>query len=198
MIVPIKTKLLVTTQPKFELDAASEIWHCLYKVGIPEDDIEVYFIRKRFKLVAGIIAISFNSDPLKIIPKIREYLKRHPWILRYTHRIVPVEYVTDNIDDMIFRVSKLANKRLSIDSKWRITINKRATKISSRTLIEKIANLIARGKVSLTNYEWIINIEIIGDTFLVAVIPRDFILLKKEFFKPIKERKVLEYLHEYH
>jgi|GEM_PF-2696936 len=192
-LIPSNTKFLITCQQRYELDAASEVWHCLYAVGYGED-IEIYFIRKRDRTIAGLIAIVFNGDPIEAVQKIRNYLSKKPWILRYTHKIIPVELVTSSLETLLEFVSERARLRISDKDTWRITVSKHASKISSRKMIERIATIINRGKVSLEKPQWIINIEIIRNTFLVAVVKPEWIIRKKEFAEIIRRKKPLDYL----
>ena len=192
-IVPLNTKFLVTTQPRYELDAASEIWHCLYVNGYPED-IYVHFVRKKDKAIAGLIAVVLNGDPIQAIQKIRGYLLRKPWILRYANKVIPIEFVTRSLDDLTAFVSSKANLRISESESWKIEISKRASKISSRKIIEHVANVVGVGKVSLENPQWLINIEIIRNIFLVSIIKPEWIIRKKEFSMIVKKKKLLEYI----
>lgn len=196
MLVPQNTKFLVTTQPKYELDSASEIWHCLYMTGHNETSIRVYFIKKRYRLVAGLIAIAFEGDPLRAVENIRLYLEKHPWILKYTNKVIPVEVVSDDINTFVENITKLANRRITNYETWRITVSKHASKIKTSKIIDAIASKIKVGRVSLKDFNWIINIDAIGENLLGSVIKPYHIISKKEFFAKIKATKLLEYLRE--
>jgi len=192
-IVPKNTKFLVSSSPRYELDAASEVWHCLYVNKIAEE-INVFFIRTKDRSIGGLISICFDADPLIAVRKIREYLYKKPWILRYTLRIVPVEIVTTNLNILIAAIDEAVSKRLDQNSLWKIRVSKHATKLSSRKIISQIADRISIGKVSLENPDWIINIEIIRNTYLGSVIRPDDIIVKKAFHEKIKKTKLLEYI----
>ncbi|MCR8433566.1 MAG: THUMP domain-containing protein [Crenarchaeota archaeon] len=193
IIVPFNTRFLVTCQQRYELDAASEVWHCLYVSGYGED-IEVHFIRKYDRAIAGLIAIVFNGDPIEAIEKMRNYLLKKPWILRYTHKIIPVEFVTNSIDALLTFIHDKARLRIKEDDHWRISISKRASKISSKKLIEQIAHTISWGKVSLQNPQWIVNVEVVRDVFLASLIKPEWIIHKKTLMNTILRVKPLEYV----
>lgn len=192
-IVPLNIKFLVTTQPRYELDAASEVWHCLYANGYGED-IEVYFVRRKDRAIAGLIAIVFDGNPIEAIQKIRAYLLEKPWILRYTNKIIPVELATKSIDELLNFIAEKAKLRIGPNDTWKIQVSKRASKISSRRLIERVASVINVGKVSLEDPQWIVNIEVIRDVYLIALIRPEWIIRKKEIASVLQKKKPLEYL----
>ncbi len=193
LIVPKSTKFLVSTNTRYELDAASEVWHCLYVTGVSKD-IDVYFIRRKDRSIGGLIAIVFDGDPISAIRRMRDYLMNKPWILRYTLRVVPVEIVTGDLLELKEFVMRTARSRIGEGDSWKIQISKRATKISSRKLIDELAGLIKIGKVSLDNPSWIVNIEIIRDTYLASVIRPDDIIRKKKLWERLRRQKLLEYI----
>lgn len=193
IIVPLNTKFLVTCQQRYELDSASEVWHCLYVSGYKED-IEVHFIRKRDRAIAGLIAVVFDGDSIEAIRKIRDYLSKKPWILRYTNKIIPVELVTSSIDELLTFVYEKAKVRILENDRWRVSISKRASKTSSRKIIEQIAGVINWGKVSMEDPNWVVNIEVIKDVFLVSLVRPEWIIHKKNFMEVIRRVKPLDYV----
>ena len=195
LVVPPLTKFLVSANARYELDAASEIWHCLYVTGVSEN-IDVYFIRHRDRSIGGLIAIVFDGDPLVAIRKVREYLMQKPWILRYALRIAPVEIVTQDVKELREFVEKVAESRIKKDDTWKIQISKRAAKVSSRKLIDELAGVIKTGKVSLSSPHWIVNIEIIKHTFLASIIKPEDIIRKKKLWEKLKKQKLLEYVNQ--
>jgi len=177
------------------MDSASEVWHCLYMVNVCKD-IEVYFIRRRNRAIGGLIAIVFDADPILAIRKVRGYLEDRPWIMRYTLRIVPVEMVTGSLEELSRFVSNVANARIGESETWRISVSKRASKVSSRKLIESLASNISKGSVNLETPDWIINVEAIRQTYLCAVIKPEDIIRKKDVSIRLRSMKPLNFLHE--
>ena len=192
-IVPQSTKLLLSTQARYELDAASEVWHCLYVTGI-SDQIDVYFIRSKDRAIGGLIAIVFEGDPIIAVRRIREYLTKKPWILKYTLKIIPVEIVTNSLEELKQFVRRYAAERIASNDSWKIRISKHASKAPSRKIIDMLAKEVQTGKVSLETPDWIINIEIIRDAYLAAIIRPTDIIRKKEFIEQIEKTKLLEYV----
>ena len=193
LVVPEKTKFLVSSRIGFEIDAASEVWHCLHVTGIC-DDAEVYFIKTRDRSLRGLVSIVFDGDPIIAVRKIREYLTKKPWIMRYSHQIIPVEFVTGDVQKLKDYVARAASMRISSDDFWKINVSKHASGLSSRRIISEIAELINRGKVSLENPDWIINIEIIKKTFLAAIIGPQDIIRKKDIWEKVRKTKILDYV----
>ena len=151
-------------------------------------------MRRKDRAIAGLIAIVFGGNPIKAIQKIRAYLLEKPWILRYTSKIIPVELATKSIDELLNFIAEKAKLRIGPNDTWKIQVSKRASKISSRRLIERVASVINVGKVSLEDPQWIVNIEVIRDVYLIALIRPEWIIRKKEIASVLQKKKPLEYL----
>lgn len=193
LAVPKQTKFLVSSRVGFEIDAASEVWHCLHVTGVA-DNIEVYFIKSRYRSLRGLIAIIFEGDPIMAIRKVREYLVQKPWIMRYSHRIIPVEIVTNSMEELKAYVANTISIRMSDEDSWKINVSKHSSKLSSRKIINNLAKGIEKGKVSLDNPDWIVNVEVIKKTFLAAVIKPQDIIRKKDIHEKMRKAKILEYV----
>ncbi|MHA1616471.1 MAG: THUMP domain-containing protein [Candidatus Njordarchaeales archaeon] len=184
-IIPSNTKLLVTSNRYYELDAASEVWHILKATNIA-DDAEVTFIRKGKWWLRGVIAFSFELNGITILDameRIRAYLLRRPWIMEFSQRIIPVELVSTDFSEIKSFVTSVANKRIRSNEKWAIKISKRDSKIKRQKIIEEIASQINVGKVDLENPDWIINIEVIRNTYAGSVIRSHHLIRKKEIVR---------------
>ena len=186
--IPPRTKLIVTSRVYWELDAASEIWHCLKATGIC-DNAEIVFIRQKNRLIRGLFAVVFDGDSREAIRKIRSYLFKHPWIMRYSQRIIPVELVTTKFDEVLNFIRE--NSKRIDEAKWMIRVSRHNADISKMQIIEKVAPLITKGRVDLKNPEWIINIECILRTFAVAIIRKEELIRRKEL-KELLKGKLLE------
>ena len=116
-----------------------------------------------------------SLNPIESIEKIREKIIDEPWSIRYCLRIIPIQGVCKtNIKEIEDAILKKTGVIKSEDS-YRITIEKRNSKVSSDEIISKIAKNISN-KVSLDNPDWVILIEIIGDEAGVSVIRNNNIL----------------------
>ncbi len=187
MNLPKNVKFIVTSPRHYELDAASEIWHCLRATGICED-ARIFFPKSKKEWIRGLILVDFDFDPIEAIEKIRKYLEEKPWIMEYMQRIIPVEFASEDINVIKEKVREIASKKIKQNDSWRITVSKHASKYGKFKIIEEIADVINWGKVNLENPDWIINIEVIKDTFYVAIIKKNHIIRKKEIKRIIVEK----------
>jgi len=184
--IPPNTKLIVTSRVYWELDAASEIWHCLKTTGVC-NNAEIVFVKQRNKLIRGLFAVVFDGDSREAVRRIRNYLLKHPWIMKYSQRIIPVELVTVNFDEVINFV-KENSKRINEGARWMIRVSRHHADVSKTQIIEKLAPLITRGKVDLKNPEWIINVECILKTFAIAIVKKEELIRRKELKELLKGR----------
>lgn len=160
--------LIITCPRHFEEDAQNEIEKILDEFGDEEPEIFITNLQ-------GILTVKTNLKPLEIIQKIREKILDEPWSVRYCLRIIPIEgYCDTDLEKIEDEVLKLVGK-IKTEDTFRITIEKRNSKLSTNEIISNIANKISN-KVSLDDPNWIVLIEIIGNQTGVAIIPNDAIL----------------------
>jgi len=181
-VIPVNTRLLVTANRYFELDAASEIWHILRNTNIAYD-AEVVFIRRGKWWLRGLIAFVFETPLLSLIDimsRIRDYLLKKPWIMEFAQRIIPVEKVSTKFEEVKEFVWETANRRLGEEDKWAIRVSKHEANVKRRKIIEELAKGISKGKVDLENPDWIVNVEVIRNTYATAIVPTNCIIRKKE------------------
>lgn len=178
-ILPKHTRLLVSSLTRFELDAASEVWHALRVTGVC-NNAEIIFIRDGKKLLRGLFGVTFRSDAITAIEKIKHYFSERPWIMKYSQKIVPIEFITTNLEELLNFIEITSYDRISNHDSWKVQVNKHGSKISKKELISKIAGRVKKGIVNLTKPKWIINVEIVLDTYAVSIIKQGHIIRKKE------------------
>lgn len=160
--------LIITCPRHFEEEASEEIKRILIELGDQEPKIII-------SSMPGILTGITSLNPIEAIEKIREKILDEPWSIRYCLRIIPIQGVCKtNIKEIEDEVLKKIGVIKSEDS-YRITIEKRNSKVSSDEIISKIAKNISN-KVSLDSPDWVILIEIIGDETGVSVIRNNNIL----------------------
>ena len=160
--------LIITCPRHFEEEASEEIKRILIELGDQEPKIII-------SSMPGILTGITSLNPIESIEKIREKIIDEPWSIRYCLRIIPIQGVgKTNIKEIEDAILKKTGVIKSEDS-YRITIEKRNSKVSSDEIISKIAKNISN-KVSLDNPDWVILIEIIGDDAGVSVIRNNNIL----------------------
>ena len=160
--------LIITCPRHFEEEASEEIMRILFELGDQEPKIII-------SSMPGILTGTTSLNPIESIEKIREKILDEPWSIRYCLRIIPIQGICKtNIKEIEDEILKKIGVIKSGDS-YRITIEKRNSKVSSDEIISKIAKNISN-KVSLDNPDWVILIEIIGDDAGVSVIRNNNIL----------------------
>ena len=179
----INTPDLLATSDIWSASAAcSELWMLLRAAGDETPSVT----RTRVK---GLIAAETSLKPLEAIRRIRAELREKPESFKNLLRIIPVETtVPTEIGEIVETAQRLAEKILD-DESFRVTLEKRRTKLRSREVIDAVAEKIDR-KVDLGEPDWVVLVEIVGKRTGVAVIPRDGILsVQKERAQLASERK---------
>jgi tRNA acetyltransferase TAN1 len=109
-----------------------------------------------------------------------------PWSVRYCSRIIPIQKVIETqIDEIEKCVSEISEQILQ-DDKYRISIEKRNSDISSKEIITKIANQI-KNKVSLEYPDKVILIEILGNKTGVSILKNSDVLSIEKTKRSISE-----------
>jgi tRNA acetyltransferase TAN1 len=114
-------------------------------------------------------------DPIKATYDLRLLLRQRPWEFKYTLKVVPVQVVVEAKLEEIERAALNLAHGIEKNEKFRITIEKRHTDLSSKTVIDTVAKRIDR-TVDLDSPEKILMIEIIGQSASLSLIKPDGIL----------------------
>jgi tRNA acetyltransferase TAN1 len=164
---------MVSTSRGNEKNTCSEMWYLLGEVGDRGSNIET-------TPVIGLVVAKTKLDPIKAIQGLRELFRQRPWEFKYTLKIVPIQRV------LPAQISEIQNGAVTIASeiaqneKFRITIEKRHTSLSSKVIIDTVAKKIDR-VVELETPDKILLIEIIGELAGLAVItPTDILSVERE------------------
>jgi len=177
----INTPDLLATSDIWSMSAAcSELWMLLRAAG--DETPNVY--RTRIK---GLIAAETRLNPLETIRWIRGEIKKRPESFKNLLRIIPLETtVPTELEEIVQTAQELAEK-IPEDESFRVTLEKRRTKLRSREVIDAVAERIDR-KVNLGEPDWVVLVEIVGVRTGVAVVPRDGILsVQKERARLVSE-----------
>lgn len=165
--------LLISTSRGNERNACSEAWYLLREVGDPNAKVETTGI-------IGLLVSKTVLDPIKAVKNLRSVLVERPWEFRYVLKMVPIYAVTESKFAKIQDNALKLGKYIVEGESYRITVEKRHTKLSSRELIESIAPKLDR-KVSLKNPDKILLIEVIGKlTGLSIIEPNDILSIERE------------------
>ena len=157
--------LLVTCARNLETETKNEIEKILDELGDQEPEILNVGMR-------GILMVNTNIEPSKIIDWVKDKITEEPWLIRYCLRIIPIQSITETeMNEITKNVIKLKDVIQQNDS-YRITIEKRNTDMSSTEIITEIAKIFPN-KVSLNQPDWIILIEILGDSTGISILKDD-------------------------
>ena len=171
--------LIVTCPRHFETEASDEISAILEEMGEESPKIEK-------SSLSGILMIDAKVDPIQVSHKIREKIQDEPWEIRYILRTIPIQkWILTDLDKILLESQELS-KKIQEEQKYRITIEKRNSEISSQEIITKVADNVKRN-VSLDNPDWIILIEIFGKYTGISLIEKDDILSVEKEKRAISE-----------
>ena len=160
--------LVISTSRGNERNACSEMWYLLGEVGDRGSTLEP-------TPAIGLVVAKTKLEVIKTVHDLRTLLKERPWEFKYTLKLVPIQSVSEaNLDAIQSSALALAEK-IGDNETFRITVEKRHTRLSSKTIIDTIAKKVDR-KVKLENPDRIIMIDVIGDLAGVALVKSDDIL----------------------
>jgi tRNA acetyltransferase TAN1 len=160
--------LIISTSRGNERNTCSEMWYLLGEVGDRGSTIET-------TSAIGLVVAKTKLDPIQAIRDLRALLKERPWEFKYTLKLVPIQKVVEANLDAIDRSAVSLAEEIGKEEKFRITVEKRHTDLSSKTIIDTIAKRIER-TVNLDNPDKIILIEVIGQLAGLALITSDDVL----------------------
>jgi tRNA acetyltransferase TAN1 len=165
--------LMVSTSRGNEKNTCSEMWYLLGEVGDRGSNIET-------TSVIGLVVAKTKLDPIRAIQSLRELFRERPWEFKYTLKIVPIQRVVPA------QLADIQNGAVTIaggiaqNEKFRITVEKRHTGLSSKTIIDTVAKDIDR-TVDLETPDKILLIEIIGELAgLSVIVPTDILSVERE------------------
>ncbi|HJW20029.1 MAG TPA: THUMP domain-containing protein [Candidatus Nitrosotalea sp.] len=160
--------LVATCSRHMEEEACDEIAEIIEELG---DDSP----RIGKSSFSGIIWVDTCIDPFTVIDNIKKIILDEPWRMRYCHRFIPIRYTTSSSLENIVEGVKNQIKVMKDTDTYRITIEKRGSDISSKELINSIADTIPN-KVSLESYDWNVLIQIMGGIVGISILKEDDIV----------------------
>lgn len=165
--------LIISTSRGNEKNTCSEMWYLLGEVGDRGSNIET-------TKVIGLVVAKTKLDPFKAIHSLRTLFKARPWEFKYTLKLVPIQRVVPAQISEIENAAMKVAEGIADDEKFRITIEKRHTPLSSKPIIDDVAKKINR-TVDLDSPDKILLIEIIGDyAGLSLITPKDIMSIERE------------------
>jgi len=160
--------LVISTSRGNERNTCSEMWYLLGEVGDRGSSVEP-------TPAIGLVVAKTKLEAIKAIQDLRALLKERPWEFKYTLKLVPIQSVSEAKLDVIQSSALALAQKIGDKETFRITVEKRHTALSSKTIIDTIAKKIDK-KVNLENPDRIIMVDVIGDLAGVALIRTEDIL----------------------
>jgi len=157
-----KFNLLIATSRRNERNACAELWYLLGEIGDKTAKIDITNI-------SGLIVAYTSLNPVEVVDEFRILIREKPWQFRYILKIVPINRIVATSIENIKQTALNIAEEISNSEKYRISIRKRNTNLSSINLIETIASEINK-KVNLKNPDLVLLIEIIGDVTGISLI----------------------------
>lgn len=154
--------LIVTCSRHLEEEAVNEISKFLQVLGDIESKVEISGF-------SGIITADTSLNPFEVVSHIRKKILDEPWSIRYCHRFIPIQETTEALlDEIVKAVQKHVNAMKPTDS-YRITIEKRGSDLSSKEMINAIAESI-HNRVSLEKFDWNVIVEVLGRIACISIL----------------------------
>lgn len=154
--------LVISTSRGNEKNTCSEMWYLLGEVGDRGSTIET-------TSVIGLVVAKTKLDPVKAVRDLAALLRERPWEFKYTLKLIPIQRVVEASLESIKEAAIDMSERIGKEEKFRITVEKRHTDLSSKTIIDAIAKRIER-KVDLENPDKVVFVEVIGQLAGLALI----------------------------
>ena len=149
------------------------MWYLLGEVGDRGSSIET-------TKVIGLVVAKTKLEPVRAIRALRTLFKERPWEFKYTLKLVPIQRVVPAQISEIMNAALEVSKGINLKEKFRITIEKRHTSLSSKQIIDSVAEKIHRN-VDLDAPDKILLIEIIGELVGLSLItPNDIMSVERE------------------
>jgi tRNA acetyltransferase TAN1 len=165
--------LIVSTSRGNERNACNEIWYLLSEIGDSQHKVD------RTGII-GLVTARSGLDPIEAVHRLRDVLRQKPWEFKYVLKVTPItRIVTSEVNAIVDAAREIA-AGVKPGEKFRVTVEKRRTSISSRELIDRIAALLDR-EVDLEDPDKIILVEVVGPlTGLSLLEPDDILSIEKE------------------
>ncbi len=160
--------IIISTSRGNERNTCSEMWYLLGEAGDRGSTIET-------TSVIGLVVAKTKLDPIKAIRDLRVLLKERPWEFKYTLKLVPIQKVVEASLAAIEAAAVALAEGISKGEKFRVTVEKRRTSLSSKTIIDTIAKRIDR-TVNLDGPDKVVLVEVIGELAGLALITSEDIL----------------------
>jgi len=125
--------------------------------------------------ITCLVVAKVEGDAHAFAARIGKLVKKMPWIIRELLKIHPIDLVVDSTLEAIRDGSRELAKRMSNTAKFRINLNRRDTNLDRDKLLHEIATQFP-GKVDLEEYDWVVDVEILGPVTGLGLLREDEIV----------------------
>ncbi len=171
--------LIVTCARHLEPETEEELRGFLDEFGDSDPKVTI-------TSMSGILTAETTLDPVEVVRKIKEMLLDEPWSVRYCLRIIPIQRIVETKIEEIEKIVEELSDNISKDEKYRISIEKRNSDMSSQDIIKKIASKI-KNQVSLEFPDKVVLIEILGNKTGISVLKKSDILSTEKTKRSMSE-----------
>ncbi|NHJ05469.1 MAG: hypothetical protein EAX90_11640 [Candidatus Heimdallarchaeota archaeon] len=164
--------ILVSCDSPKEREGMSELWHVLIEYCHIQP-VEVFDLAIR-----GLFLIAINESSGEIVLKLKEIKEKEIFEFIICKKFTPLERIIESSLDLLVEIIPEYLNKIPEKASWRITLNRRHSKLSRTKIIETIVNLpnAPKGKVDLEKPEWEVIVELFGKWIGVAVYPEKSII----------------------
>ena len=185
--------LIISTGSKYEDKAEAELWFNF--LGLDQENALIYESN-----VPGLVLAEVSIEPRKVIsyfkgaeekqdefqaqitPFNKNSRESQDNYVQFVKKIIPIDTVVPSEKDKIIQAARKLVKNTKIckepETTFRITMRKRNTNLKTKDLIPPIADNIPN-KVDLQDFDWNIQIEVIGNKTGIAILEKD------DIFEPL-------------
>jgi len=167
--------LVVSTYRFREEEAQDELLDLLEQFGDPDSECEITEIK-------GLLLASTAIAPTDVVAKLKDLTSSDPWQIRYILRVIPIQAVVATDVRSIGQASVELASKIGSTEKFRVTVEKRHSPITSSEIISSVAEAIQR-KVDLENPDWVVLVQVLGARTGISVIT------PQQVFSSIKEKR---------
>ena len=164
--------ILASCEAVKERDGMSELWHVLVKYCniTPLDAFRLQ--------IKGLFLIAIKADLIETFEKISEVINEKKFQFIICKKLIPLERLIKSDFDELSEILSEHLQKIPNDVKWRISLNRRHTKLKKADVINLIAShpLAPKGQVDLSNPDWDIIVEIFGGWLGFGIFKHDPIL----------------------
>jgi tRNA acetyltransferase TAN1 len=167
--------LIVSTYRFREEEAQDEILDILEQFGDPDSECEITEIK-------GLLLARTTIAPTDVVAKLKDLTSSDPWQIRYILRVLPIQAVVATDVRSIGQASAKLASRIGDSEKFRVTVERRHSPITSGEIISSVAEAVQR-KVDLENPDWIVLVQVLGAQTGISVIT------PQQIFSSVKEKR---------